>query len=281
MERGLEARSVYIWDEHAGHGAVVNVFQAGPFRIGYLGFPVGGCLGETGLDDDLIATWRSTRSPLLPDCLRLPISAFDPPTSLHGRTAQTPETAVVGLGDWHLQAHAAARRDVAKARRHGTVVVDASDPAHADLMYRLYRETLSRHRGNMRYTREYFHELLRLSAASTRLRCLLAVHDGEAMGFLVAALHRSTGYYLHAGTDQAHKPLGTMDLLMGSAIEWAQRHGAQQFNLMASPPGQPTLVRYKEKWGGTTRTHTTLTVAIRPLTCRMFHIAERIYQILT
>ena len=52
-----------------------------------------------------------------------------------------------------------------------------------------------------------------------------------------------------------------MDALFADAIENARYRGLDAFDFSASPPDQLGLVRYKEKWGGRTEEHTTLTLA--------------------
>ena len=49
---------------------------------------------------------------------------------------------------------------------------------------------------------------------------------------------------------------------MSQAIETAQRRGAEVFDLMASPAEQQPLIRFKEKWGGTTYLQRTVTIPL-------------------
>ena len=58
-------------------------------------------------------------------------------------------------------------------------------------------------------------------------------------------------------------------------IRWAQAAGCESFNFMSSPPNQPSLVRYKEKWGGVTGVHRTYTMKLG-VAYPLFRLAEAI-----
>jgi len=66
-------------------------------------------------------------------------------------------------------------------------------------------------------------------------------------------------------------------MLLNEAIEWAKAQGSESFNLMSSPQGQDSLIKYKERWGAETREHRTYTLPVRA-SYHVFHLAERVYR---
>ena len=280
LQQSFGSQTIYGWNTNSKMGLAITVFRAGAFRIGYVGFPVGGTIGEHQLDHSMLTEWKKARLPLTPHCVRIPISAFDHPIDLHLPSKCNPETAITGLRDWKLDEFPKLRRDVKKSGRSGLIVTDATTSTPAEILYRLYRKTVLRHSGNLRYNTNYFSSLIALSQKHKGLRCLLAVLDGQIGGFLVVARHGRIANYLHGATDPRFKQHSPSDLLLYEAITWAQHQEMDCFNLMTSPGGQQMLVRYKEKWGGITKQHKTYTLTIRALPHLCFRVAETFYRVL-
>jgi hypothetical protein len=251
---------------------LLTVFLAGPFRVGYLGFPAGGTLGES-LQSSHAKALREARLPM--DVLRVPVSAFGPRFETDRDPVATPETAVIDLSAWDLAALPKLRRDLNKARRAPVQVVDLGGEGDWAPIYHLYCDTVTKHGGNLRYTPAYFAGLLRLAARSPLLRCMGALAQGSLAGFVVVALNSGTGYYLHGATAAEWRSTGVSDLLVYTALEWAREQGMECFNLMASPPAQAGLVRYKEKFGGTTQLHYSYEFPLHPVRAGVFRIVSR------
>jgi lipid II:glycine glycyltransferase (peptidoglycan interpeptide bridge formation enzyme) len=123
-------------------------------------------------------------------------------------------------------------------------------------MYRLYRQTVERHDGSLRYNQSYFCSLISLSQKSSLLRCLLAIAEDKIIAFLIVGINHDVAFYLHGSVDYKYQSLRPYDLLFVKAIEWAKENKCNKYNMMDSPNDQPSLVRYKEKWGGVTETKT-------------------------
>jgi GNAT superfamily N-acetyltransferase len=280
IDSTLGSASIYGWDENNESGAAINIFKAGPFRIGYLGFPVGGVIGDCPLSKELADRWTRTALPTRLHCLRIPVSAFGQPLTLDLPCVGAPETAILNLPEWRLDDYPDTRRDINKASRAGFEITDDPDPVLGLAAFRLYRDTVVRNRGGLRYTADYFRALAQLSRTHPALRFLFALKERQVASFVVVAQHGDTVYYLHSGTDPAYRRFSPTDLLLQDAIHWAQARGASCFNLMSSPAKQTSLVRYKEKWGGLTREHLTYTLAIKAWPCRAFRAAERLYRLL-
>ncbi len=278
LESAFAAKTACLWNEPGKFGATISVFPAGPFQVAYLGFPVGGLVGDEAPGVDQFIHQGVEPGGSRPVALRIPVSGFAPPIDLQLPWVATPETAITDLQSWSLDdASLNHRRDVQKAVRSGVIVEDASDDRQAAEIYAIYKATLKRHGGGLRYNLVYFEELVRRARENANVRAMLATHSGDVAGFLVVARHGDTGFYLHGGMRHECRHLRPSALLMHRAIQWAQESACDSYNLMSSPPGQESLVRYKEKWGAETREHRTYTLRISA-GYHLFRFAERLYR---
>jgi hypothetical protein len=278
LEQGFNAESLYIWDKDDGEGAAVTIFRAGPFRIGYLGFPFGGTLSDRANPEHLVTALRQTAGIRRPAALRVPVSAFGSSRAPEMGGAATPETAISDLQAWRLeQLSRNMQRDIRQAQRSGLELADIADPGDADQLHALYEATVQRHQGAVRYTAAYFRSLVELAGRHAGIRVLVARLEDAVAAFAVFVKHGPLACYLHGATNQALRKHQPAALLLQEGITWAQGNGCEVFNLMSSPPGQESLVRYKERWGGETREHGVYTLgtsAAYPL----FRFAESIHQ---
>ena len=275
LEQSFGCRTLFATD--GSDGIAISVFRGGPFKVGYLGFPIGGGFRGNSSVPSLVATLRSSDLGGLPTCVRMAVSAFDDGPEFDLPYASNPETVIVNLQDWRLESVSKnLRRDVRKAQRSALQVTEATDADAGDSLYEIYSQTVKRHGGALRYNATYFRRLIRLSIEQPRLTVLLARQGSDIAGFVVTVLHQDTAYYLHGGADPEYRASSPSDLLVNHAIHHARQEGGERFNLMASPPDQASLLRYKEKWGGVTRelrTYTLPTSSVYPL----FKITEKIY----
>jgi len=281
LSQAFGSQTVYGWDANTHAGLAITVFRAGPFRVGYVGFPTGGSMGVNPLEPDMVLSWKEAHFPIKLHCLRVPVSAFDHSIALKLPFQKVPETAITKLQEWQdNRLPDSVGRNIRKATRAGIEIRDANLSNHGDTMFHLYRETIKRHRGLLRYNAKYFRALISYSLTTLNLRCLLASFRNQIAGFLVVALANNTVYYMHGAVNPALQRYRPGDLLFHSAIKSAQKEGISCFNMMASPADQPSLVRYKEKWGGITKQHKTYTLTIRALPHLCFRAAETFYRVL-
>lgn len=268
-----------IYGSSSDSGLVISSFKAGPFSVGYLGFPTGRVIGVRDTLQNTASALRAASEITLPVCLRIPLSAFSNPPHLETPFVTSPETAITDLQNWDSMAVSKKlRRDIRKAEKAQFEIAAADVPALGETLFRIYENTVRRHRGSMRYTLKYFTGLQRLQRTNDAIRIIVAKKDDQIAGFAATVRDGLTSYYLHGGTDDRFRQNGPSDLLIQRAIHLAKNDGCEIFNLMASPTDQPMLVRYKEKWGGTTkelRTHTLPLSRSYPL----FSVAERLYRI--
>jgi len=262
-------------------GAAITVFKAGPFSVGYLGFPVGSVIGDPATLDTILSQLAAKKPAPGLICARVPVSAFGTGTALEYASLSNPETAIADLQQWDLMGVSKnLRRDIRKAERSGLIIERTTDVSHGAILYSMYESAVKHHGGSLRYNAAYFSAVLTLAASSERVNVFIAKLDQDIIGFAVIVYHGDTAYYLHGGANAELRQLSPSDLILAEAIASARSAGCTVFNFMASPAGQPTLVRYKEKWGAETRPLRTYTVRLSPA-YPVFRAAEGLYRLIT
>lgn len=279
LQRGLGCQTRYLWDETAQDGVAITFFKRAIFHVGFIGFPFGQTVAGRPLTDAWLARLRRAKTDFPIAAFRVVASPFleqiAPPTK--GEVCW--ETAVSQLHNWRLtDLSSSIRRNIKKASKHGVQIEPAETAAAAAQISTLYHQTVARHQGTARYTPAYFDALVELASSEPLLRCTVARHNGQLIAFHIAAKHGTTVFYLHGGMDVQFQQLRANDLLFARAFAWAEQRGAKQFNLMASPVMQPSLVRFKEKWGGVTKKQHTFNLPSSGWPGTGFRLAYAIYQ---
>lgn len=264
LEKGFLAHRNYIWDQQHQIGHALTIFRKGPFRLGYLGFPVCCSASSESTEQYSLAKMLATVKlmPHKPELLRIIVSPFGKHRNdvACRKLDRTIESCIEDLPQWSANASAIRRRDMRRAQQHCTKLkFDTS--ATGDDLFALYSEALRRNQGRARYTRNYF-EALSHALASPHLH-LAALRDDQGLVCMaITARHGDTTYYLHGGTKPNALRAGASDIAMCEAIEHAQSTGSIRFNFLSSPADQPGLIRFKEKWGGVSAHAETYTFAM-------------------
>ena len=276
LQNCFNAQPLYFHDPDNDDGMVVQIFQRGPFRVGYLNFPIGGTIRhlEPNLDNVNLLTSYLRKCSI--HRLRIRKSAFRSESILPGNPITEPETAVIDVTQYDGQNIAKIRRDLSRAQRFGVTVTENANNS-AQYLFNTYADTVNRYSGELRYTQQYFSSLVELNRTHRNLYILLARRSDQTVGFLVLVIEANTAYYLHGGVSAEAKKYGVSDALVDHAITVSRDRGISMFNLMTSPPNQPSLVKFKEKWGGETRQHETYDFPINPLINQALNLVEKIY----
>lgn len=278
LKRAFGSKTIYAWDRENEDGLAITVFNVGPFKVGYVGFPAGGTVSGKALPADKIMALKGVQFPVSLHLLRIPVSAFSDSLEIPLPFVATPETAISNLGAWNAPSlPPRIRRDIKKALRTSLQTSDIRARADGRGLHRLYQHTVRHRGGTLRYNARYFEALAELANCHKGLRCCLALADAELAGFVVTALSGKSAYYLHAAIDPSFRKHAPGDLLLYEAIQWAQSQGMDCFNLMSSPADQPSLIRYKQKWGGVTGEHHTYDMPIKALSAAIFRVAQHSY----
>lgn len=277
LQKGLGVQSLYFNDPQARDGMVVQVFQRGPFRVGYLNFPVGGTICRANPTMQMIDALRENLRKYSVHRLRVRQSAFQGHDELTGSPVLEPETAVTDVQHYSGQKIPKVRRDLNRAERFGITI--AKNPVvSANYLFNTYVETINRYSGELRYPKEYFVSLVDLTTRHHDVRIFIAEKEQQPVGFLVLILETNTAYYLHGGVSSEARKYGVSDVLIDRALCTARDREVTLLNLMTSPPDQPSLVKYKEKWGAESRQHKTYDFPINYLWNQALKVVEKMYR---
>lgn len=249
--RGYALRTV--GNSQGAQGLSWFVFRLGPMRIAYPRFPVG------LLDDDL-----ATGEPLAMhveqlgdagvDVAQVSIEEATGAQPIDGyRSVDLPDTTIRDLKGWSTEAISqSCRAKVRRAERDGLRVEPASE-TDGPLISDLYRQSIARHGGSVRYPQRYFERLVSTAAFSPALRIgITRTAAGEPVGFIATVSHGRRTSYLHGGFADHASRLRPGYLGMHWAVTEAKKAGSEEFRMLTSPARQPALVGYKESFGGST-----------------------------
>lgn len=252
----LGARCWLGIDRDKNRRITLFVWQKGPVRVGYLGFPISPAWLLTDWD------WQSRDSMPLPeriDLLRWNFSTIGTSVVASPLGISQPESTIPDLSAWPLRNQRKIRKDLALGVRHGVTLCNATIEDVATL-FSIYEQTISRHRGRLRYNLDYFKTLTLISAGCEDVQVRLARDQQKTIGFCITVRQADRGYYLHAGVAEGCRHLGAADLLANDAIRWAISKNCKSFSMMASPQDQPGLHKFKQKWSEVDGQWTTISI---------------------
>jgi len=238
---------------------LVTVFKAGPFRIAYPDFPA----GAPEYTEERVGAIRQWARGAGITLVRL---LSNRPVKAELKTRVTPMSShvIADLQGWSEVRFEKARRAANRSRRT-SLEISALAESDADSAFELYRGTVLRHGGTVRYRREYFRELAGTGSG------LVARAEDRVAGFVCMAMSGDRACYLHGAHDVALRSFYPSDQLFLAMISKCQGEGARSFDFLPSPPDQHSLKSYKESWGAEeTRAYST-DVIIRPLAAGAFY----------
>ena len=276
LQNSFRAQPLYFHDPENDDGMVVQIFQRGPFRVGYLNFPIGGTIRHLEPNLEIVNLLTRYLRQYSIHRFRVRKSAFRSGSILPGDPIMEPETAVTDVEQYDGQNIAKVRRDLSRAQRFGVTVIEEASTS-AQYLFKTYVDTVNRYSGEIRYTQQYFSSLVELNKGHKNLYIFTARRSEQTVGFLVLVIEADTAYYLHGGVSPEAKKYGVSDALVNHAMSISRDRGISLFNLMTSPLSQPSLVKYKEKWGGETRQHKTYDFPVNHLLSHTLKAVEKIY----
>jgi CelD/BcsL family acetyltransferase involved in cellulose biosynthesis len=139
-----------------------------------------------------------------------------------------------------------ARQNVRKAERNGVVVREGRSLELVRVFHRMHFQLRKSKYRLLAQPAAFFENLHQLFAPSERLTVLLAEVRGAPVAGIFFLHWGDTLYYkFNASVDST---LGSNDLLMWEGIRSGRRRGFARLDLGLSDPGQPGLIRYKQKY---------------------------------
>ncbi|MEK7991296.1 MAG: GNAT family N-acetyltransferase [Thiotrichaceae bacterium] len=250
LHQGFKLETLYLWDKNGLSAFTITVFIIGPFRIAYLGFPVGRNIEGKLLKEDILIQIKKMNLPV--HLLKIQTDTLMPQALGQLKYQVVLETCIHDLPNWQLKK--SLRQNIRRFHKNNIAIKDiAFTNEKAKSLFSIYKETVIRNKGVVRYNAAYFKATLRLSIYKQNCRCLGVYMEEKLLGFIIIVLDKETGFYLHGASDRNFHKYGVSDILLSTAIHWAQEKNMKKFNLLASPSHQKNLIWYKEKFGGETQ----------------------------
>ena len=281
LKQAFDTNTIYLWDNRQNDGISITIFEKTIFKIGYLGFPIGGTLSGNPLNKHLLNSIISHISPSLIQILRIPSGAYTPTSIAHDSKTLCPETHISNLANWdinNLSKHC--RRDINKSIRENGNIKEIINPSYSNSIYNLYKGALKKNKGSLRYNEKYFRTIIQAAISNKNIRITCLKSNNQIVAFLIVILSSNIAYYLHGAIDYSFRKSMPNDFLIYDAIQWAKANNALAFNLMCSPQKQTSLIKYKEKWGGNTSQNTTFEFYLSPTYSTLFKFANTSYNVL-
>lgn len=245
-------------------GGTIACFKAGPFRVAYPDFLIG---SVPSLTDDALAYRLEVAAQMRADLMRVQAPlALDKPgvVKIHRLGTVT----IPSMAGWSDQMPVKARRALNR-RLRSPLSVRKGRMDDGAALHLLYRRTMLRHGGSVRYTQRYF-ELIAPEAA------LVAELDGKLCGFVCVGFRGKRACYMHGAHDPEARLHYPSDQLFLEMLQRARDAGISSFDFLPSPRAQGGLNAYKKAWGGVDSALCVSDLALSPIRAHAFSFATRI-----
>lgn len=140
------------------------------------------------------------------------------------------------------------QRKILRAQREGLHYRESSGEEYLDAFYRLHALTRRRHRRPPQ-PRQWFVNLIEGFGHDLKIR--IALHQDRPVAAVLTIRHKDTMVYKYGGSDPRFNPLGSMHLLLWTAIAEAKTSGLRCFDFGRTESGQEGLITFKKRWGTT------------------------------
>lgn len=239
-----------------GTESLIVVFSVGPFKMAYPDFLHGNMEMNAQYTEECIALAQNIGV----DIVRFqgaPLTTLNYPISIVDQGT----VCISDLNRWQKKLPQKAKR--AQNKLKSTLLsVRKAIKEDTKKIYQIYIDTISRNKGNIRYTKEYFENLISDAA-------WVATFDHEICAFVCIGQKNNRGVYLHGGYIPSFKQHYPHDLLYITMLNSACDKGLISFDFLPSPIEQPSLTKYKLQWGGDEAPFVVTDVVLRPIRGRV------------
>jgi len=287
LQEGLGGRPYYLCLKNdagiaCGMPGVMLTYYG--IRLFYSSIPYGGYIGDPALFGRFMSRFREETkiadivhvSPFLSDrdeeYSRFFTSAGEAATriDLKGKTGE----------DVFSRFEPSVRQSLNKSARLGVEVVRCDDRESFLTAHRLYLQTMERNRAIARYTEKWFGALHLILAGKGLAFVCLARYNGTPVSATVV-IDSGKGYHLlHSGSCTEQLNLRANDVIVCELLKDAIREGKESVDFMFSDPLDTNLIRWKEKFGGSTSMLNKYSWINSPLKFALWNSAKRVYPLL-
>jgi len=146
------------------------------------------------------------------------------------------------------------KKHIRTGKRRGAMIAIIDNNKYLDNFYKLVKKTSKRHKEKPRFSKEFFAELLKLSANNDNI-LWLAIFSGDIMiGSRICFIEQSQLLAWQYYSDKEYSHLKPGYLLLDYIINFAIKRGIRTINLGWSPFGAMSLIDFKKRWGGREKT---------------------------
>jgi CelD/BcsL family acetyltransferase involved in cellulose biosynthesis len=138
------------------------------------------------------------------------------------------------------------QRKILRAEREGLQSREGTTEELLDYFYRIHTRTRQRHHRPPQ-PRKWFTNLM--DGFGDALKIRVAFHGQRAVAATMTIRHRDTMVYKYGGSESRFNHLGSMHLLLWTAIREAKESGLHFFDFGRTEAKQHGLITFKKRWG--------------------------------
>jgi lipid II:glycine glycyltransferase (peptidoglycan interpeptide bridge formation enzyme) len=136
---------------------------------------------------------------------------------------------------------------------------------------------MERNRAMAKYPSRWFYALFEILVHQRKADILFALKDVDQYAAGVVVIYSAnSNHYLHNGSAEASLEGRPNDLIVDYIIQQGVEEGKATLDFMGSDPGDLSLLRFKEKWGGQTINLCTYVKDYHPFRCKIWELAKKL-----
>ena len=284
LKRGLGGQPLYFYLKDgeeivAGLPGILLNFKI--FKILYASIPYGNMIGESSYYSAFLQLLEKEFRGKGIDQVRLTESPFSesyPPESFKPISAKCTLLDLRGYGKEKIWEgyRKNIRRDVRKAQRSGITIRTGGSIEGVNIFYKLYLSSMERNRAMAKYPFQWFEAIYEEMVERGLGAFLFAELEHEAIAGAAFIKSLTSTHYFHNGSKYEFLKFCPNELLIHSALEEAVAKGNSFFDFMGSDPGDLSLLRFKEKWGGQSADLYTYVKDYHPFRCRVWEWGKKL-----
>ena len=285
LKEGLGGQPLYFYLKEgseivAGLPGVLLNFKI--LRILYASIPYGHFIGERSYYPTFLELLETEFGRIGIDQIRLAESPFSEPYPFE--SSFKPVSAKCSLLDLRgfeknkigENYRSEVRRAIRKAQKHGLSVKRAKTRNEIRIFYQLYLSSMERNRAMAKYPLQWFYALYGILIQKGMADILFAVRgEGEYAAGVVLVSSTTSIHYLHNGSMESYLENRPNDLIVDYIIQKGVEEGKITLDFMGSDPNDPSLLRFKEKWGSQSKDVFTYVKDYHPFRCKILELGKR------
>lgn len=158
----------------------------------------------------------------------------------------------VSVADWQPPDRTL-KSAIKKAERDNVQIVNFDSSRHFDKFMNLMHETEKRHGRKPKYSKLFFLALAELAQVDERIIWRFCEHENQPVSSHINIVEHNQIINWHISFDKHFSSLKANQKIVYDLAMLAKEKNIQYINLGASPVDSPSLVEYKNRWGGITK----------------------------